>query len=81
MAFKVLYHEDSLADLEEIFEWSREKHPETTEKFADDLLDYIELLQALPYIGNSRKGTSSSQADSSLPALHLLSSGRVPGSH
>jgi len=24
MAFKTLYHEDSLADLEEIFEWSRE---------------------------------------------------------
>jgi hypothetical protein len=27
MAFKILYHEDSLADLEEIFDWSREKHP------------------------------------------------------
>jgi hypothetical protein len=31
MAFKVLYHEDALADLEEIFEWSRERHPDTTE--------------------------------------------------
>ena len=28
MAFKILYHEDALADLEEIFEWSREKHPD-----------------------------------------------------
>jgi plasmid stabilization system protein ParE len=56
MAFKVLYHEDALADLEEIFEWSREKHPETTEQFADDLFDHIELLQALPYIGTPIKG-------------------------
>jgi plasmid stabilization system protein ParE len=39
MAFKILYHEDALADLEEIFEWSREKRPETTEQFADDLFD------------------------------------------
>jgi hypothetical protein len=26
MAFKILYHQDALADLEDIFEWSREKH-------------------------------------------------------
>jgi plasmid stabilization system protein ParE len=56
MAFKILYHEDALADLEEIFEWSREKHPETTEQFADDLFDYIELLQSLPYMGAPIKG-------------------------
>ena len=56
MAFKVLYHEDALADLEEIFEWSREKHPETTEQFADDLFDHIDLLQVLPYIGTPVKG-------------------------
>jgi plasmid stabilization system protein ParE len=56
MAFKVLYHEDALVDLEEIFEWSREKHPETTEQFANDLFDHIELLQALPYIGTPIKG-------------------------
>ena len=58
MAFKILYHEDALADLEEIFEWSREKHPETTEQFADDLFDHIELLHALPYIGTPVKGHS-----------------------
>lgn len=51
MAFKVLYREDALADLEEIFEWSREKHPETTEQFAIDLFDHLELLQALPCVG------------------------------
>ncbi len=51
MDFKILYHEDALADLEEIFEWSREKHPQTTEQFANELFEHIELLQALPYIG------------------------------
>jgi plasmid stabilization system protein ParE len=56
MAFKILDHEDSLADLEEIFEWSREKHPETTEQFANDLFDHIELLHALPYIGTPIQG-------------------------
>jgi plasmid stabilization system protein ParE len=31
-------------------------HPETTEQFADDLFDHIDLLQALPYIGTPVKG-------------------------
>jgi len=56
MAFKILYHEDALADLEEIFDWSREKHPETTEQFANELFDHIDLLQALPYIGAPIRG-------------------------
>jgi plasmid stabilization system protein ParE len=56
MAFKILYHEDALADLEEIFEWSREKHPKTTDQFAQDLFDHIELLQAIPRIGTPIKG-------------------------
>ena len=51
MAFKILYHEDALADLEELFDWSREKHPDTTEQFAEDLFSHIDLLRALPYIG------------------------------
>jgi plasmid stabilization system protein ParE len=56
MAFKILYHEDSLADLEEIFEWSRERHPATTEQFANDLFDHLDLLLAVPYIGAPIKG-------------------------
>jgi len=56
MAFKIFYHEDSLANLEEVFEWSREKHPETTELFSNELFDHIDLLQALPYIGTPIKG-------------------------
>jgi plasmid stabilization system protein ParE len=56
MAFKIRYYEDALADLEGIFDWSRDKHPETTEQFANELFDHIELLQSLPYIGTPIKG-------------------------
>ena len=56
MAFKVLYHEDALADLEEIFSWSKDKHPETTERFADDLFNHLDFLEAFPYIGTPIKG-------------------------
>ena len=58
MAFKILYHEDALADLEEIFSWSREKHPETTEQFANDLFNHLDFLQAYPYIGTPVKAHS-----------------------
>ena len=56
MAFKVRYHEDALADLEDVFEWSREKHPETTEQFASHLFAYLELLGAHPYLGAPVEG-------------------------
>jgi plasmid stabilization system protein ParE len=55
MAFKIFYHEDALADLEEIFDWSREKHPETTDRFANDLFDHLDLLRAHPHIGTPIK--------------------------
>jgi plasmid stabilization system protein ParE len=56
MAFKVRYHEDALADLEEIFSWSNEHHPETTERFANDLFNHLDSLQAFPYVGASVRG-------------------------
>ena len=56
MAFKILYHEDALADLEAVFDWSREKHPETTEQFASGLFNYLDLLQTSPYMGTRVRG-------------------------
>ena len=56
MAFKILYHEDALADLEEIFSWSREQRPETTEQFANSLFSRLDSLQAFPYIGAAVSG-------------------------
>jgi len=56
MAFKILYHEDALADLEEIFEWSRQQHPDTTEQFSDVLFNHLDSLQVFPYLGAPVKG-------------------------
>jgi plasmid stabilization system protein ParE len=56
MAFKVLYHEDALTDLEDIFDWSRQRHPNTTEQFADALFNHLDSLQAFPYMGALVKG-------------------------
>jgi plasmid stabilization system protein ParE len=64
MAFKVLYHEDALADLEEIFGWSREQRPKTTQQFALDLFNHLDFFQAFPYIGASVKGIPTSDGSS-----------------
>lgn len=57
MAFKtILYHEAALADLQAIIEWSLEKHPSTTEQFANDLFDRLDLLLAFPQIGAPIQG-------------------------
>ena len=58
MAFRIRYHEDALADLETVFDWSREKHPETTEQFASGLFNYLDLLQAFPNMGTRVRGHS-----------------------
>ena len=58
MALRILYQEGALADLEEIFNWSRERHPGTTQQFADDLFSHLDLLGAFPYIGAPLEGHS-----------------------
>lgn len=56
MAFKLLYLEDALADLEVVFNWSREKHPGSTDRFATDLFNHLELLTAFPHVGTPIQG-------------------------
>jgi len=56
VAFKILYHEDALVDLEAAFSWSRENHPETTERFFNDLFSHLDFLAAFPCIGAPIKG-------------------------
>ena len=53
MAFKILYQTRALTDLEEIFEWSRERehHLDTTERFGNDVFNYLDSLKAFPYMG------------------------------
>lgn len=51
MDFKLLYTDPALKDLADIFEWSWEKHPGTTEKFAASLIEHIGLLKMFPRLG------------------------------
>ena len=56
MDFKILYTEPALADLEAVMGWSWEKHPGTSQRFADSLLSHIDLLREFPYLGTPVKG-------------------------
>jgi plasmid stabilization system protein ParE len=49
--FQVLYTEPALADLEEVMLWSWQNHPGTTERFANSLLNHVDLLKDFPYLG------------------------------
>ena len=56
MDFKVVYTEPALADLETVMSWSWEKHPGTSQRFADSLLNHVDLLKDYPYLGAPVKG-------------------------
>jgi len=56
MDFKVLYTEPALADLDAVMHWSWEKHPATSERFANALLNHIDLLKDFPYVGAAVRG-------------------------
>ncbi len=51
MAYKLLYKPAALKDLKAIFAWSLAKHPDTTERFASELFDRLDLLAVFPYLG------------------------------
>jgi plasmid stabilization system protein ParE len=52
MAYKVLYSEDALDDLEAILDYIRADNPKAAERFGTALLNHIDLLQRFPYIGS-----------------------------
>jgi plasmid stabilization system protein ParE len=56
VAYKIIYTEIALRDLEEVMNWSWETHPETSERFADGIFDHVALLKDFPNLGNSVKG-------------------------
>ena len=45
MAYKILYNEDALADLEAILDYIRADNPIAAERFGTALLDHVDLLQ------------------------------------
>jgi len=49
--FQVLYTGPALADFEEVMRWSWQKHPATTERFANSLLNHVDLLGNFPFLG------------------------------
>lgn len=55
MAFKLLYKQAALTDLGAVFAWSIEEHAGSTERFADDLFDRLDLLASFPYMGAAVK--------------------------
>jgi plasmid stabilization system protein ParE len=49
--FQVLYTEPALADLDEVMRWSWQNRPGTTERFANALLNHVDLLKDFPCLG------------------------------
>lgn len=81
MAFKLRYQEDALADLEALFDWSRDQHPGSTELFANDLFNHLDLLSAFPYVGATVEGEPNlTKASPAFTTLRLLQNRRSTGS-
>lgn len=51
MAYKILFTEDALVDLEIILGYIRTDNPSAAERFGTSLLNYVELLETFPRIG------------------------------
>jgi len=53
VAFKILFTEDALVDLEIILDYVRSDNPAAAERFGIALLNHVELLQNFPRMGVS----------------------------
>ena len=51
MAYKILYNEKALGDLEAILDYIRADNPAAAERFGTALLNHVELLQNFPRLG------------------------------
>ena len=52
MAYKILYTEGALKDLENILDYIRIDNPSAAERIGVSLLNHCDLLQAFPYLGS-----------------------------
>jgi plasmid stabilization system protein ParE len=55
MAFKIIYTESALADLEAILDYILVDNPAAASRFGNDLLNHVDLLAAFPHIGSPVK--------------------------
>ena len=53
MAFKILYSEDALTDLESILDYIGADNPAAAARFGTALLNHVDLLAAFPHIGSN----------------------------
>jgi toxin ParE1/3/4 len=51
VAYKLLFTEDALSDLEVVLDYISTDSPSAAEQFGRSLLNHVELLQSLPRIG------------------------------
>jgi len=56
VAYKILFTEDALADLEAIVDYIRADNPSAAEQFGSSLLSHIDLLANLPRLGVALPG-------------------------
>jgi plasmid stabilization system protein ParE len=52
VAYKILYTEDALTDLEAILNYIRADNPAAAERFGTALLNHVELLESFPRLGS-----------------------------
>jgi toxin ParE1/3/4 len=53
VAYKILFTEDALADLEDILDYIRRDSERAAENFGVAVLDHVELLSIFPHIGTT----------------------------
>lgn len=52
VAFRIVYSEDALADLQGLVEHIRTDNPEAASRFGTGLLNHIDLLATFPHLGS-----------------------------
>ena len=56
MAYKILYTEEALVDLEILIDYIRADNPTAAERFGTALLNDVELLRDFPWLGTPVRG-------------------------
>ena len=76
MDFEIVWTEPAVADLEAAVRYAAEQSPDTAETLRLELLDSVEVLARLPFIGPAyeRDRTGQTRRDPLPPIPHLLPS-------
>lgn len=72
MAYKILFTEDALLDLESILNFIRADRPDAAEQFGTALLNHVDLLENFPKLGVPVQKTFRRTENPSLSGPYLL---------